>query len=336
MSIADVTIHYLELKRDAFRPKRSARDGLAFTKVDPPVPELNRFLYLAVGGAWFWLDRRTWPYEKWAALLARTDVETWLLSANGTPAGYVEFERRDGGAIEIQYFGLLPSFIGQGLGAHLLTCAVERAFAMGATQVLLNTCSLDHPKALTNYKARGFVEMRSEVRQKEVPAVAPGPWEGEGTARELLRHAVAIVAYRGAKAMRGAPDSFANFAAGPTSRTPIKILAHINDLYDWALTLANDHEKWNNSTPATWNEEIARFHAALKRFDDRLATGGYIDCGAERLLAGPVADSLTHIGQLTMLRRLAGSPVKGESYAKADIVAGRVGPEQTPPKREFD
>lgn len=159
---------------------------------------------------------------------------------------------------------------------------------------------------------------------------------GASSARDLLRYAVAVVAYRGAKAFRGAPEGFGAFTAGPTTRTPLRILAHVNDLYDWALWMAKGEWKWNNSTPGTWAGEVARFHRGLAAFDDYLASAAPLGHSAEQLMAGPIADSLTHIGQVNMLRRLAGAPVKGESYAKADIVPGRVGAEQTPPRREFD
>lgn len=160
--------------------------------------------------------------------------------------------------------------------------------------------------------------------------------DSASTARELLRHAVAVVAYRGAKALRGAHASFATFSAGPTTRQPIQILAHTNDLYDWALWMAKGEWKWNNSTAGTWDAEIARFHVGLAAFDAYLESDAPLGYSAEQLVAGPIADSLTHIGQINVLRGIAGSPVKGESYAKAEIVTGRVGPEQTPPKREFD
>lgn len=156
------------------------------------------------------------------------------------------------------------------------------------------------------------------------------------SARELLRHALAVVAYRGAKALRGAPADFAGFRPGPTSREPIRILAHVNDLYDWAHWMAKGKWTWNDSTPGSWDAEVARFHAGLAAFDAYLESEAPLGHSAEQLMAGPIADSLTHIGQLTMLRRIAGSPIKGESYARADIVAGRVGPQQAPPRREFD
>ena len=154
--------------------------------------------------------------------------------------------------------------------------------------------------------------------------------------RALLRHTVATVAYRGGKALRGAPGSFAAFTPDGTRRTPAKILAHIGDLYEWALSQATGAESWNESTPLEWEREIDRFFTTLQRFDDYLASDAALAVPAERLFQGAVADSLAHIGQLAMLRRLAGVRMKSENYSRADIVAGRVGAEQTPPKREFD
>ena len=155
-------------------------------------------------------------------------------------------------------------------------------------------------------------------------------------ARELLRHTLATVAYRGAKVIRGAPDDFGTFKPGEGTRTPGEILAHICDLLDWASSLARGAETWKDSTPGGWRANAIRFHDGLARLDGLLAAPGPIACAPERLFQGPIADALTHIGQLALLRRRAGAPVKGENYFKADIVAGRVGPEQTEPKREFD
>jgi hypothetical protein len=154
--------------------------------------------------------------------------------------------------------------------------------------------------------------------------------------RELLRHTVATVAYRGGKAVRGAPASFATYSGDGSPRTPAKILAHIGDLYDWALSQAKGAEAWNDSTPLEWDREVERFFATLQRFDDYLASDAPLAAPPERLFQGAVADSLAHVGQLAMLRRLAGAKMKSENYSRADIVAGRVGAEQTPPRREFD
>ena len=156
------------------------------------------------------------------------------------------------------------------------------------------------------------------------------------TKREMLRHTVATLAYRGAKAVRDAPDSFASFKASPTTRTPAEILAHIGDLLDWALTIAQGNETWHNSEPLDWNQEVARFHAALASYDGYLASDGELQATCERMFQGPIADALTHVGQIAMLRRLAGCPIKGENYSRAKIEAGSVGADQETPKREFD
>jgi len=153
--------------------------------------------------------------------------------------------------------------------------------------------------------------------------------------RELLRHTIATVAYRGAKAVRGAPDSFASFKAVESTRTPVQILAHIGDLYDWALSMAKGAETWNNATPLPWPEEIARFHRVLERFDEFLASDSELAVPCERLFQGAIADSLTHVGQLTILRRIADAPIRGENYSVAKIEAGKVGADQAASVVEF-
>jgi len=158
----------------------------------------------------------------------------------------------------------------------------------------------------------------------------------ESDRRELLRHTVATLAYRGGKAVRGAPADFSNFRAKDGSRSAGQMLAHVCDLFDWALSLADGAQVWRDSTPQAWDDDVQRFFEALGRFDAKLASDAPLACRAELLFQGPVADALTHVGQIALLRRLAGSPVRAENYFKADIVAGRVGPEQTPPRREFD
>ena len=155
-------------------------------------------------------------------------------------------------------------------------------------------------------------------------------------ARQLLRHTVATVAYRGGKALRGAPQSFATFALGDSPRTPSKIVAHMGDLFDWALSMARGDAVWRDSQALSWDTEVSRFFSALKKFDDYLASPETLHSPAEGLFQGPIADALTHIGQIAMLRRLAACPIKGENYFKAEIVAGRVGIDQTAPRREFD
>jgi hypothetical protein len=154
--------------------------------------------------------------------------------------------------------------------------------------------------------------------------------------RELLQHTVATLAYRGGKSVRGAPGAFSDFRAGETSRTPGQILAHIGDLLNWALSMAEGKQRWQNSKPLPWEKEVERFFAVLKAFDDFLASGAPLAVSPEKLFQGPIADALTHVGQLNMLRRLANAPVKGENYFMADIAAGRVGADQAVPAREFD
>jgi hypothetical protein len=157
------------------------------------------------------------------------------------------------------------------------------------------------------------------------------------TARALLRHLNATLAYRASKAMRDAPPGFADFQISPTSRTPVRIVAHMGDLFDWALTMAQHRTTWRDATPQAWDDEVQRFFTALTTFDEFLATDAAIDgATVERLAQGPVADALTHTGQLTMLRRAAGGPIRGESYARADIATGRTRLEQAAPRVEFD
>ena len=157
-----------------------------------------------------------------------------------------------------------------------------------------------------------------------------------GSARLMLRHTVATVAYRGDKVLRGAPPHFATFRSGETTRTPGEILAHLCDLFDWALWLVKGEHRWHDSTPQAWETDVARFFDVLGRFDAHLASGAALACPLERLFQGPIADALTHVGQLALLRRLAGAPVRGENYFLAGIVAGRTGPEQAGPRREFE
>lgn len=161
----------------------------------------------------------------------------------------------------------------------------------------------------------------------------PSPSQDPKT--ELLRHALATIAYRGAKALRGAPPEFATFRAAEGVRSPAEILAHIGDLFDWALTMARGKQAWHDSQPLPWDQEVARFHKTLEAFDQYLASGQPLAATPETLLQGLIADALNHIGQLTILRRISGSPIRAENYAKAEILPGRVGPEQVAPKREF-
>lgn len=152
----------------------------------------------------------------------------------------------------------------------------------------------------------------------------------------LLRHTVATLAYRGGKTLRGCPPGFADFQAAPGTRTPAQILAHLGDLLDWASLQVQGQSAWHDSPPRPWEQEVARFFAALATLDGQLAAGVPAKFQAERFFQGAIADALTHVGQLALLRRLAGAPLRGENFARADIAAGRVGPEQSAPAFEFD
>jgi len=154
------------------------------------------------------------------------------------------------------------------------------------------------------------------------------------TDREFLRHTLATLAYRGAKALRDAPSSFAAFDGG--GRTPLAILGHLGDLIEWAISMAKGERQYREADPGSWDDACARFFAQMQSFDDLLATDAAIDEKLLRqLFQGPVADALTHVGQIAMLRRMAGAGIGGENYFVADIEVGRVGAEQAPPKRTF-
>lgn len=156
------------------------------------------------------------------------------------------------------------------------------------------------------------------------------------TERDLLRHIVATIAYRGGKALRDAPPGFGSVRAAPTSRSAVEILAHIGDLFDWCSGLADGTHRWAPESSDDWDEQVARFHAGLAALDTRFASDEPLGMEPTRLIQGPLADSLTHIGQISLLRRVAESPVKGENYFKAEVEAGRTGPDQNPPVFEFD
>ena len=161
------------------RPARAPKVLLSIERAEVPQPELNRFLYTAVGGEWYWLGRLPWTYERWMAWLDRPEVETWVARCAGSPAGYFELERQDGGDVEIAYFGLLPQYIGKGIGGHLLTSTIQRAWALdGTRRVWVHTCSLDHPSALANYQARGLEVFEVETEAHDLPDEPPGPWPG--------------------------------------------------------------------------------------------------------------------------------------------------------------
>jgi hypothetical protein len=155
------------------------------------------------------------------------------------------------------------------------------------------------------------------------------------SARQLLRHTVATLAYRGCKAIRGAPDTFGEFHASPDTRTPGQILAHIGDLLDWALSMARGQQQWHDSPPLPWPSEVRRFFGALEALDEYLTSDSPLQVPAEKLFQAPISDALTHIGQIAILRRIAGAPVRPENFYVAKIAVGSVGADQPAPVQEY-
>ena len=154
--------------------------------------------------------------------------------------------------------------------------------------------------------------------------------------RGFLRHLVATLAYRAAKVLRDVPAGFAEFSNGIGTRRSIQILAHMGDLMSWAVRMAQGENLWRADGGRDWNSEVRRFFEGLAALDGFLASGAPLGNPAEMLIQGPLADALTHVGQIAMLRTAAGAPIQPESYARAEIVAGRVGLEQARAVREFD
>jgi hypothetical protein len=175
-----------------------------------------------------------------------------------------------------------------------------------------------------------LVPMRKELRRE------PRMNTDQADKRALLRHTVATLAYRGRKAISNAPEGFDQLRVNDSTRTPGQILAHIGDLLDWGLSIAGGKQTWHDSKPRAWNDEVARFFSALEALDAYLASDNPLHAPEEKLFQGPIADALTHVGQIAMLRRIAGGPIKGENYFRADIASGRVGPDQSTGRVEFD
>lgn len=178
----DVIRTHLELRsRDALRPVAVPALATTLRLLDPIAAAEYRALYSLVGERWYWRDRLVWSDAELDAYLAQPEVHVWLLSVEGRTAGYFELQRHIVGPVEVMYFGLVPSFMGRGLGGWLLTRAVEEAFALGGTRVILNTCTLDAPQALPNYLARGFTIVREERYLLELPERPTRPAAEEAT-----------------------------------------------------------------------------------------------------------------------------------------------------------
>ena len=158
----------------------------------------------------------------------------------------------------------------------------------------------------------------------------------ENFKREFLRHTLATAAYRGGKAIKDAPVGFGDFKSSATTRTPLEILAHLGDLFDWAVSMVKGATIWKDGNTGHWETEIERFFDSIRNFDDLLASDEEIHAPLEKLFQGPIADALTHIGQINLLRRMFDAPVRGENYFKAEIAVGRVGAQQSANRTEVD
>jgi hypothetical protein len=153
---------------------------------------------------------------------------------------------------------------------------------------------------------------------------------------DVLRHLVATLAYRAAKVLRDVPPEFARASVSPTTRRPVLIVAHLADLMAWGLSLADGRSEWAAGGGEEWDVEVRRFFSGLGALDRRLASSTPSAESIQKLIQGPLADALTHVGQLAMLRGMTGAPVRPESYARATVVRGQVGTEQASAGYEFD
>lgn len=173
----EIHVWHLEITDPDRIPGKSER-RYSLQRLDAVVPELARFLYLAVGAPWKWYMRLGWEYRQWQNRLQDSRVQIWIAYDQGAPVGFFELESQAGDSVEICYFGLLPQFIGQGYGKALLEDAIQKAWQLGGKRVWLHTCSLDHPNALANYKNRGFSVFKEEDVTDNIPDTPIQPWPG--------------------------------------------------------------------------------------------------------------------------------------------------------------
>ncbi len=149
------TVWHLEMLDPEELSPKALLPETQLVKLEIPLPALNRFFYQEVGKLWHWKDRLKWTEVEWQNWVECETLQTWMLIYRGTPAGYFELDAQNGD-VEIAYFGLLPEFLGKGLGGSFLSAAIEKAWEMGAERVWVHTCILDHPHALNNYQSRGL------------------------------------------------------------------------------------------------------------------------------------------------------------------------------------
>ncbi|MEO0350015.1 MAG: GNAT family N-acetyltransferase [Cyanobacteria bacterium P01_A01_bin.15] len=177
MARLEVTTTYLEM-RSAEQIISAAPTALTLMEAGVPCPEFHRFLYTAVGGSWYWMDRLRWSYQRWFEYLNQDAIRTWVGYVSGSPAGYFELSHQPDQSAKIEYFGLLPQFMGQGHGGYLLTLALKTAWELTSKRVWVHTNSIDGPQALNNYQARGLVIYNRQQNLFDLPQSPPGPWPG--------------------------------------------------------------------------------------------------------------------------------------------------------------
>ena len=168
MNNIDVTTWYLQFEGTPPAQVTLPAD-VVLTEAEIPSPELSQFLFRTVGGPWRWFSRLSWNYQQWLDYLTQQQVRTWILAVKGTPAGYIELLKHADQSVEIKFFGLLPQFIGKGLGAPLAKAAVMLAAQWTTGKIWLHTCSADHPSALKNYQHAGFVITQTETSVEALP-----------------------------------------------------------------------------------------------------------------------------------------------------------------------
>jgi GNAT superfamily N-acetyltransferase len=178
MRSVQVTTWFLQMTDPGrLGPAPEADPELAIRQAELPSPEFSRALYTSVGADWYWLDRFRWTWSRWKEWLDRPELETWVAYVRGTPAGFFELEQ-SGDGVEIAAFGLLPAFIGRGLGPRVLDRAIRRAWERGPRRVWVHTCSLDGPAALRTYQRRGLEIYDERTEAVVLPDQPPEPWPG--------------------------------------------------------------------------------------------------------------------------------------------------------------
>jgi GNAT superfamily N-acetyltransferase len=178
MESARVTTWFLQMTDPGrLAPRPQPLPELEIRRAELPSPELSRALYTAVGADWYWLDRLGWSWDRWMAWLDRPGLETWVAYLRGTPAGFFELEHVDD-AVEITSFGLLPAFIGRGIGTRALDLAIRRGWELEPARVWVHTCSLDGPAALRTYQRRGLTIYDEGTHHLTLPSERLEPWPG--------------------------------------------------------------------------------------------------------------------------------------------------------------